>query len=110
VFGGELDLHTFADFSRDDGAPGLIAHGRLSGPVDLFAADAGPLDETLGVRGLLLSLLGVAEPERLRLWFERLAATGTVVDPLEEKPWGATDGQVRDAFGITWLIGFEAEG
>jgi PhnB protein len=40
VFGGEVSLHTFADFSRADGPADAIAHGILNGPVSLFASDA----------------------------------------------------------------------
>jgi PhnB protein len=40
VFGGELVLNTYADFNRDNGPAGAIAHGILRGPVSLFAADA----------------------------------------------------------------------
>jgi len=40
VFGGDLELHTFAEFGRRDGAPSWIAHGELRGPVDLFGSDA----------------------------------------------------------------------
>ena len=41
VFGGELVLHTLAEFGRSDGPADAIAHGMLQGPVELFAADAG---------------------------------------------------------------------
>ncbi len=44
----------------------------------------------------------------LRGWFDDLASDGAVIDPLQERPWGDWDGTVRDAFGVTWLIGFEA--
>jgi PhnB protein len=29
------------------------------------------------------------------------------VDDLQARPWGASDGQVIDRFGLHWLIGFE---
>ena len=106
VFGGELILNTFADFGRDDGAGDLIAHGMLQGPVELFAADAGAGEPTLKLEGVLFSLLGTAEPAVLEQWFAALADGGEVIDPLTRKPWGDHDGQVRDRFGITWLIGY----
>jgi PhnB protein len=43
----------------------------------------------------------------LRGWFARLSEGGSVVEALEERPWGASDGQVVDRFGVHWLIGFE---
>lgn len=107
VFGAELQLHTYADFGRTDGPGEAIAHGILSGPVTLFAADAGPDEDAVHLTGALFSLLGTADPETLTRWFDGLAEGGTVVDPLQERPWGAHDGRVVDQFGITWLIGWE---
>jgi PhnB protein len=31
------------------------------------------------------------------------------VTDLQARPWGASDGQVIDRFGLHWLIGFEGE-
>ncbi len=108
VFGGEVRIATFADFSRDDGPADAVAHGQLTGGLQLFAADAGTDDTTFTSTGLMFSLLGAAEPDVLRGWFDELATDGTVVEPLQERPWGDWDGTVRDVFGVTWLIGFEA--
>lgn len=115
VFGGEVEKYTFADFSRDDGPADYIAHSQLRGLVNLAAADAvGPeLDATQPAErrdfGGHLALLGTASPEILQGWFTALADAGTVVDPMTLRPWGGTDGQVVDKFGVPWLVGFEAE-
>ena len=55
----------------------------------------------------MFSLLGTAEPATLHAWFEALSDGGRVVDPLQDRPWGAADGQVVDSFGLHWLIGYE---
>jgi len=107
VFGGELQLNTFAEFGRDDGPGDSIAHGTLSGLVELGGADASSGDRSLRTEGLMLSLLGTAPAETLKFWFEQLALNGRVVDPLTLRPWGGTDGQVVDRFGVHWLVGFE---
>jgi PhnB protein len=107
VFGGELTLHSYADFGRDDGPSDAVAHGYLTGPVAFFGADAGPADEPVSVRGLLFSALGAAAPDELEAWFAALSDGGTVVDPLQKRPWGAHDGTVTDRYGLTWLIGYE---
>ncbi|KTR37847.1 glyoxalase [Curtobacterium oceanosedimentum] len=107
VFGGAVRIASYEDAGREDGPPEAVAHGELDGPVRLFAADAGPDDAPFTASGLLLALLGTAAPEALRRWFTDLATDGTVVDDLQERPWGDWDGSVRDAFGVTWLIGFE---
>jgi PhnB protein len=109
VFGGELILNTYGDFGRDDGPADAIAHGMLRGQVSLFAADAAADEKTFHSTGLMFSLLGAADPQTLREWFARLAEGGAVVDDLQVRPWGATDGQVIDRYGVHWLVGFEAE-
>lgn len=107
VFGGELELHTFGEFGRADGPSDAIAHGILSGPVELFGADAGADEDAVHLTGVAFSLLGTADPETMTSWFGRLAEGGRVIDPLQERPWGDHDGQVTDRFGVRWLIGYQ---
>ena len=110
VFGCAVQLNTYADFNRSDGSPDSIAHGYLTdGPVSLFAADVTAGEPSFQSQGLMLSLLGAATPDVLRGWFSRLSEGGRVVDDLQVRPWGASDGQVIDRYGLHWLIGFEAE-
>ncbi|UYQ77784.1 VOC family protein [Glutamicibacter sp. JL.03c] len=109
IFGGELALYTLEEFNRTDGDPQAIAHGELTGQVCLGGADASAMDRPLRAEGMMLSLLGTAQPEVLHQWFDKLSAGGEVIDPLTEKPWGAVDGQVRDRHGVHWLIGYEPE-
>lgn len=109
IFGGELTLHTYGDFGREDGPADAIAHGILAGPVDLFAADAAPGETAFGSSGLMFALLGAAAPATLHAWFDALGEGGEVVDPLQTRPWGASDGQVRDRHGVLWLVGYEPE-
>lgn len=111
VFDCGVQLHTFAEFGRDDGSADAIAHGFLTGGrVTLFASDAAGDERPYRAEGLMLSLLGTAPPATLREWFARLSEGGEVVDDLQKRPWGAFDGQVIDRYGLHWLIGFEDEG
>jgi uncharacterized protein YndB with AHSA1/START domain/uncharacterized glyoxalase superfamily protein PhnB len=107
VFGGELSLHTYEDFGRSDGPPSSIAHGTLSGVVALAGSDAAEGQTTVRLEGVMLSLLGTAEPAVLHEWFDKLSVAGSVIDPLSPKPWGASDGQVIDRHGLHWLVGYE---
>jgi len=110
VFGCAVQLHTYAEFSRSDGPSDSIAHGYLTdGPVSLFAADVPEHEASFRCEGMMLSLLGAATPGALRGWFSRLGEGGRIIDDLQERPWGASDGQVVDRYGIHWLIGFEGE-
>lgn len=110
VFGGSVALHTFEEFHRTDGPPEAIAHGYLTGgAVQLFASDTAPGEAAFRSEGMMFSLLGTADASTLRRWFAGLSEGGRVVDDLEERPWGAVDGQVVDRFGLHWLIGFEED-
>ncbi|WP_295010385.1 VOC family protein [uncultured Microbacterium sp.] len=108
VFGGETVAHTYAEFGRADGPADAIAHGMLlNGPVELGLSDAAADEDALHMNGLFFSLLGTADPETLTHWFARLGDGGRVLDPLQERPWGAHDGTLVDRFGVRWLIGYE---
>ena len=110
VFGCAVQLHTFAEFSRADGPADAIAHGYLTGgPVALFGSDVTADEPPFRSEGMLLALLGTAAPSTLRDWFSRLSSGGRVVDDLQTRPWGGSDGQVIDRYGLHWLIGFEGE-
>jgi PhnB protein len=110
VFGCAVELHTFAEFGRTDGPADAIAHGYLvEGPFDLFGADVAGDERPLRSEGLMLALLGTAAAPALREWFSRLSQGGQVVDDLQVRSWGASDGQVIDRYGLHWLIGFESE-
>ena len=107
VFGGELEIHTYADLGNEQGRPDAVAHGILSGRVALFASDVAGDEAPLATAGLMFSLLGTADPATLEAWFAALAEGGEVTDALQERPWGAHDGQLTDRFGVPWLIGYE---
>ena len=108
VFGCAVELHTFAEFNRADGPADAIAHGELTGgPVALGGADVAGDERPVRTEGLMLALLGTADPSTLRTWFSRLSEGGRVVDDLQKRPWGGSDGQVIDRYGLHWLIGFE---
>lgn len=107
IFGGELAMFTRAEMQRTDEPLDAIGHSRLAGPVSLHASDADPGQDSLSMSGLMFALLGAAEPATLHGWFDELSEGGKVVEPLQQRPWGAWDGQVIDRFGVHWLIGYE---
>jgi PhnB protein len=110
VFGCAVQLHTFGEFNRADGPADAIAHGYLdAGPVALFGSDVAGDEPPFRSEGMMLALLGAAAPSTLRTWFSRLSDGGRVVDDLQARPWGASDGQVIDRYGLHWLIGFEGD-
>ena len=50
-----------------------------------------------------LSLSG-DEDELLRGYWGKLADGGTIDVPLEVAPWGDAFGQVKDKYGVNWLV------
>jgi uncharacterized glyoxalase superfamily protein PhnB len=109
VFGGDLQLLDYAQAGRHDGPGDAIAHGQLSGVVDLAAADAGVDDDAVQMSGMFFSLLGTADAATLTRWFDALAAGGRIIDALQTRPWGDVDGTLVDRYGIRWLIGYHPE-
>jgi PhnB protein len=109
VFGGDLQLIDYAQAGRHDGPGDAIAHGQLSGRVELAGADAGGDDDAVQMSGMFLSLLGTADAVTLTRWFDQLAAEGRVIDPLQKRSWGDYDGTLIDRYGVRWLIGFQEE-
>lgn len=106
VFGGEVEAHTYREFGRADGPGDAIAHGTLSGHVTLFAADAGADEDAVQMGGMFFALLGVADAATTAAWFAALAEHGRILDPLQQREWGDSDGQLVDRFGVRWLLGY----
>lgn len=104
VFGGELNVMTFAD----QGGMGMpeerqhhVMHADLtvSDSVMVMGADMGEHAHPNGS----LSLSG-DDPDRLRGWWDGLSEGGEIKMPLEQAPWGDFFGQLTDAFGISWMF------
>ena len=75
--------------------------------LDATRADASGDEEAVSLTGVSIALLGTADAETSRRWFDGLSVGATVVDPLQKRPWGASDGIILDRYGLRWLIGFE---
>jgi len=77
VFGCAVQLHTFQEFNPTDGPIDAIAHGGLTGGrVALSGADVSGDKRPFRSEGMMLALLGTADPSTLRTWFSRLSEGG----------------------------------
>ena len=107
VFGGNLNVSTFADFGTPKDAPdaGKIMHGQLetSAGYTIMAADTPPGMEYQGMHGFGVSLSG-DDGDALRGYWEKLTATGTTTMPLQKQAWGDEFGMCTDQFGVPWLV------
>jgi PhnB protein len=108
IFGGELNLMTFADMgmTEHDGTPidaTRIMHGQLTTDqgFTLMGADQPP---SMGEpKNGSVSLSG-DEEELLTGYFNKLVEGGTVGEPLAKAPWGDSFGMATDKFGIDWMV------
>ena len=106
VFGGNLNLSTFAEFGMAE-APvaDKIMHGQLETDAGytLMAADTPPGMEFNGMHRFGVSLSG-DDADVLRGYFDKLADGGTVTMPMQKQAWGDEFGMVTDKFGVPWLV------
>ena len=111
VFGGELELNTFAEFGAE-GAPHAdkIIHSLLEtgkGYV-LMGSDLPPGTAYDPGNVISVSLTG-DDADDLRGYWEKLSDGGKVSLPLEKQVWGDEFGTCTDKFGITWMINISAQ-
>ena len=113
VFGGTLNVSTFADFgqAQDPSDAEKIMHGQLEGDngLVLMAADTPSHLEYRPAAGFSVSLSG-DDDQALRGYYDKLVDGGTVVEPLEVAPWGDAFGMLVDRFGISWLVNISSSG
>ena len=106
VFGGNLNLSTFADFGAA-GSPDAdrIMHGQLDTEAGytIMAADVTSEMEYQPVAGFSVSLSG-DDGDILHGYWEKLSASGTTPMPLQKQVWGDEFGMCVDKFGVSWLV------
>jgi PhnB protein len=106
VFGGTLNLNTFAEFGGADSPDaGRIMHGMLETDdgYALMGADVTSEMEYHPMSGCSISLSG-DDTDKLRGYWERLASGGTTIMPLEKQVWGDEFGMCMDAYGVSWMV------
>jgi PhnB protein len=106
VFGGELNLNTFADFGGQDSPDAdRIMHGQLETDAGytIMAADVPSSMEYHSIAGCSVSLSG-DDGDVLRGYWEKLAAGGTITMPMQKQSWGDEFGMCVDGFGVPWLV------
>jgi PhnB protein len=111
VFGGELNIMSFADMPAVPTSPeeaDHVMHGMLNGDngIVLMCADTPAGTDHHPFNGSI-SLSGDDEAT-LRGYYDKLVDGGTVVEPLTTAPWGDTFGMCLDRFGIHWMINIAA--
>lgn len=111
VFGGELTVLTFADFemSTDPSESEKVMHSMLEADhgMTLMASDTPSSMEFTPGTSYSISLSG-DDDALLRGYWVRLSEGGTVLEPLEQAPWGDLFGMCIDRFGTHWMVSISA--
>jgi len=107
VFGGELEVTRFGDVPMPNVGPddaGKVMHSMLTidGGLTLMGADT-PAHMDVPSNNHAISLSG-DDDATLRRWWDGLADGGTITMPLNVAPWGDAFGELKDKFGISWLV------
>jgi PhnB protein len=108
VLGGKLTISTFAEggMAQDPADADRIMHAELEtdSGFSLMGSDA-PNGKPSPMSGVQVSLSGDAGTDaELSGYYDKLAQGGTVVEPLEQAPWGDKFGMVTDPYGVLWMV------
>ncbi|MFE7313779.1 VOC family protein [Streptomyces sp. NPDC057555] len=104
VFGGTLQWGTYAEFGSLDAHADKIMHAQLDTP-DGYKLMGWDVRDGMPCRpGNNLAVFLGGDDAKLRDYFEKLSAGGTVMLPLEKQSWGDEAGSLVDQFGITWMV------
>ncbi len=111
VFGGELSMDTFGamGMSGDPSNDDRVMHAQLvtDHGLVLMASDAPDGVPYQPGSAISLSLSGDHGPA-LRGFYDALAEGDTVVEPLQQAPWGDHFGICADRFGTVWMVNISA--
>lgn len=111
VLGGELRVmqyDMFPGMMGDPGEGGKVMHAQLETPdgLTLMAADipdsmADSADATAGGSSICVS---GDDSDRLHTIWNALAEGAEIRVPFERAPWGDTFGDLKDRFGVPWMV------
>lgn len=84
----------------------LVMHAelRLKGETVLMASDM--LDGKVEAGNRYQLMIDCSSEEELRRYFSALSKGGTVISDVRTEFWGAVYGQLKDKFGIEWMLNF----
>lgn len=105
VFGGELQINTFADFGMNetDETGDHIMHAQLETPAGFTLMASDGSYNPGGGDSFSVSLSGDQDAE-LRGYWDKLSEGAEIQQPLEAAPWGDHFGALKDKFGVNWLM------
>jgi PhnB protein len=109
IFNGNIsNVSRFGEtFPVADDQKNRVMHARLAfGDNMLMFSDNMPGKLVDFGNGISLSI-GLTDEAEARSVFGQLAEGGKITMPMEKQFWGAIFGQVKDRYGINWMINCE---
>lgn len=106
VFGGTLNVTTFAELGAAEGADAdKVMHAQLvtDAGYTLMASDTPSHMDYHAPAGFGVSVSG-DDGDRLHGYWDKLSDGGRVDMPLQKQAWGDEFGMVVDKYGICWLV------
>ncbi|HEU4538811.1 MAG TPA: VOC family protein [Polyangiaceae bacterium] len=101
---GALQRFGDVDGSCPEARKSFVMHAELRvGDAMLMLSD-GPAEGPMPGAGAVSIALNIDDQAQARQSFEALAASGKVIQPLFDAPWGALFGVVADEFGVHWMF------
>lgn len=109
-FGGKLELQAYKEapeMTIPENYKNKIMHAVLyTENITIMAADVLPENKIDFGNNIHMSINCVSESELTKLFFA-LSEDGNIIRPLHDTFWGARFGQIKDQFGIDWMLTFE---
>lgn len=104
--GGDLEVSTFAEGGMEAEFPEYLMHADLRTPDGFRIMGADMHSEVTPGHGITVN--GNAESaDRIREIWSGLSEGAEIHIPLAAAPWGGEFGQLKDRFGIDWLLAIE---
>ncbi|MBO0842814.1 MAG: VOC family protein [Nocardioides sp.] len=106
VLGGTLSVDTWGDYLGSHSTDAArVGHAVLESPAGytLMAGDVTSDTDYQPISGMAVSISG-DDPALLMGYWARLSTDGSIVMPLERRPWGDDFGMCVDRFGVSWMI------
>jgi PhnB protein len=105
VFGGDLNITTFAEVGMDGPDAGRVMHAMLqtNNGYTIMGADTPSTMEYQPMSGSSVSISG-DDSDTLHSYWQKLSAGGTTTMPMQKQAWGDEFGMCVDKFGVPWMI------
>jgi PhnB protein len=107
---GELELQKVAESPMAAKMPSekgpLILHGALSRNGYSLLMGSDMIGSALHAGNSIMLCLNCSSDQEINTVFNRLSAGGQVKVPLHQSFWGATFGELRDKFGMDWMLNY----